>query len=104
MESSYVTVIRALNNPIRRMILRLCSDDSFSINELAAKLTTENVDYKSRDSLYKQAELLVASGLLEKFYDVNKKAISYKNPVLQVVIDIVNSNIEEIREERPLRQ
>ncbi len=77
----------------------MCSDDSFSINDLAAKLTAANVDYKSRDSLYKQAELLVASGLLDKFYDVNKKAISYKNPVIEVIIDIVQSTVEQRKEE-----
>jgi hypothetical protein len=86
------------------MILQMCSDDSFSINDLAAKLTVANIDYKSRDSLYKQAELLVAAGLLEKFYDVNKKAITYKNPVIEVVIDIVQSTVEQKREEKLVRQ
>lgn len=100
MDSSYVTVIRALNSPIRRMILRMCCDNSCSINELAEKLTAENIDYKSRDSLYKQTELLVAAGLLDKFYDVNKKAISYKNPVVEVIIDIENSTVEQRKEER----
>ena len=100
MDSSYVTMIRALNSPIRRIILRTMSDNAYSINELAEKLGAMNVDYKTRDSLYKQTELLVNAGLLDKFYDVNKKAISYRNPVIQVAIDIENWVVENIREEK----
>lgn len=100
MDSSYVIMIRALNNPTRRIILRSISDNAYSINELAEKLSAMNVDYKTRDSLYKQTELLVNAGLLDKFYDVSKKAISYKNPVTEVAIDIENWTVERVRGKR----
>jgi len=104
MESSYVTIIRALNNPMRRIILRTICENPYSINDLEEKLDAENVDYKSRDSLYKQAELLVDAGLLEKFYDIKKKAITYNNPVTQVMIDIENLTVQMMKQERKIVQ
>lgn len=100
MEDSYVTIIRALNSPIRRRVLQFSSDGAYSINELVEKFTKSNIEFGSRDSLYKQAELLVNAGLLEKFYDVNKKAISYKNLIVQLVIDIEHHNVEKMQEEK----
>jgi predicted transcriptional regulator len=99
MEPSSVKIIRALNNDVRRAILASICDNTCSVNELAVKLGSSNIDFKSRDSLYKQLEILVNAGLLEKFYDVEKKAISYKNPIAQVVIDIEKLTVEIRKEE-----
>jgi hypothetical protein len=75
-------------------------EKTYSVNDLAEKLTANNVDYRSRDSLYKQVELLVDAGLLEKLYDVKKKAISYKNPVVQVVIDVEKLTVQIVKESK----
>ena len=100
MESSFVDVIRTLNNPVRRRLLTFTFDNAHSINELIDKLEENKIPYGSRDSVYKHLELLVAAGLLEKFYDASKKALSYKNPPAQVIIDIENRTVETRKEEQ----
>ena len=88
MEATIYQIIRALDNDFRLLILDKLNGTAMTEKELFEKLRVERPDLKYRESLYRQIETLVAVGLVKKFYDVNKRRISYTSDTSKIHIDL----------------
>lgn len=88
MEATIYQIVRALDNDFRLLILDKLTGTAMTEKELFDTLRNERPDLKYRESLYRQIETLVAVGLVKKFYDVNKRRISYISDATKIYIDL----------------
>ncbi|MFX0052909.1 MAG: hypothetical protein ACFE8U_16650 [Candidatus Hermodarchaeota archaeon] len=94
------TVISALNSKSRRHILRVLSkyfgypSDALTVKELISELSQDaNFSVRHRESIYKALEILVKSGLVEKYYE-KERGMCYRVVKKKLEIDLANGRIE----------
>jgi Fe2+ or Zn2+ uptake regulation protein len=81
-------MLTALNIPARKALVQLLITEPKTVKELFKELPSKGISLKYRDSVYKNLEKLVDSGLVEKFYN-DKKGICYQLWHQEILIDLV---------------
>jgi len=79
--------IRALDHPARKAIVQFLIRKPMNVKDAIDELSRIGLKPKYRDSVYKNLEKLVASGLVDKFYD-NQKGICYRLIKRELRIDL----------------
>ncbi len=82
-------VMRALDSDVRRMLMLQALDGAKTSLEYKDELLKHGYDIKYKESIYKDLQLLVDAGLVEKYYDKEKKAIVYGSKIDTVVFDLM---------------
>jgi predicted transcriptional regulator len=93
-ESNLAYVMRALDSNVRRMIMLLALDGPKTSMDYKEELVKRGYDIKYKESIYKDLQLLVEAGLVEKYYDKEKKAIVYGSKVDTVVFDLLKWSLD----------
>jgi len=93
-ESNLAYVMRALDSNVRRMIMLLALDGPKTSMDYKEELVKRGYDVKYKESIYKDLQLLVEAGLVEKYYDKEKKAIVYGSTVDTVVFDLLKWSLD----------
>ena len=86
-------VFSALSSPTRLMILRLLTNKAHNIGELLELLKKYEVNISRRESVYRAVEKLRSAGLVDKFYDNERKSILYKIKYEKLIYDFKNGVI-----------
>lgn len=85
--------ISALNSPLRREILMVLVERRLTVSGVLDRLKTRGNDVKHRETVYRALEILVDSGLVEKYYD-GEKGLCYKLFVDRITIEIREKGLE----------
>jgi Fe2+ or Zn2+ uptake regulation protein len=101
-ENELANVMRALDSSVRRMIMLLALEGPKTSLDYKEKLVESGFDVKYKESVYKDLQLLVDAGLVEKYYDKEKKAIVYGSRIDSVVFDLMKWSIY-LKEDVPKR-
>lgn len=101
-ESNLATVMRALDSSVRRTIMLLALEGPKTSMGYKDELVKKGFDVKYKESVYKDLQLLVDAGLIEKYYDKEKKAIVYTSTVDTVVFDLMKWSLD-LKENVPER-
>ena len=84
----------ALRSRDRLAILQLIGSEELSAIEVHRKYSSKNPSTgKHRESIYRDLEMLVEVGLLEKKYDVKRKQITYSLKTKTVEIELPSGKI-----------
>lgn len=83
-----------LSNPTRVRLIRLLSTESYSATEAYEVYNRSFEPSKHRESIYRELEKLVESGLVEKSYSESSKRLEYSLQYSAVSIDLANSDVE----------
>jgi Fe2+ or Zn2+ uptake regulation protein len=76
------------------MIMLLALDGPKTSMDYKEELVKRGYDIKYKESIYKDLQLLVEAGLVEKYYDKEKKAIVYGSKVDTVVFDLLKWSLD----------
>lgn len=87
-------VMRALDSPVRRMLLLLALEDPKPSQTYKEELLKRGFEIKYRESIYKDLQLLVDAELIHKYYDNETKAIVYGSNVSTVVFDLLKWSLD----------
>jgi hypothetical protein len=85
---------RALQSPTRFTLLLILHGESLSSAEAHRRLLEARPNRRHRESTYRDLEIMVAAGLLEKRYDIRSKEIRYVVLGSQVVFDLKSRSVE----------
>ena len=91
--TKFSSVIRALDSPLRVELVRLLLQKPTSAPDIYQTLISTGFDIGDRDTVYKALQMLVDAGLVEKYYDMRVKRISYKVVTKQIHIDVPTLNL-----------
>jgi len=84
----------ALSNPTRVNLLRLLGDSSYDASEAHKAYNQTFEETKHRESIYRELEKLVDSGLVRKDYDQEEKQLVYSLQYTSVEVDLRSGNID----------
>ena len=85
--------ISALNSDLRREILKVLAENTYTVLEILNKLKHKGLDVKYRETVYRALEKLVDAKLVEKMY-IKGKGLCYKLSMSRLTIEIRKENIE----------
>ena len=88
-ESNLGHVMKALDSPVRRMLMLLALEGPKTSQGYKEELMKHGFDVKYKESIYKDLQLLVDAGLIQKYYDKEEKAIMYGSRIGTVVFDLM---------------
>lgn len=93
-------VISALKSKNRRRVLRVLSkywgypSNALTLRELISDMSEDpSIKIKHRESIYKDLEKLVDSGLVEKFSEIGR-GMCYRIVKTRLEIDLINGTIK----------
>lgn len=89
-------VSKALQNSLRRDILKAVSDKPRTVSQIAKDLGGRGPIY--RQSVNRALEILRESGLVKKEYDIKKKGLYFSITTLYLSIDLKNMSISSTEE------
>lgn len=89
-------VISALNSELRREILKVLAEDSYTVLEVLNRLKKKGLDVKYRETIYRALEILVDAELVEKFY-VKEKGLCYKLSLTRITIEITKESLDIVK-------
>jgi len=81
-------VASALRSKDRMRILQLIGSEQLSSIEVYRRYSNKYSKEKHRESIYRDLEMLVAAGILEKKYSVEKKQITYSLKAKEISIEL----------------
>lgn len=100
-DENSVKIVRALNSDARRSLLRLAQDKPMTALEFHKKMETSEFYHSYKESTYKDLQMLVETGLVEKYRDGNSD-ILYRSRVDQIILDLDNMKVEIVYRESPV--
>lgn len=86
-------VLFVLKPPTRKAIVRILAEESMTVREVREQLSKQGINLKYRESVYKNLEKLVDSGLVEKTYD-KREGMCYRLVKKQLKIDLLDWTVE----------
>lgn len=86
--------MRALDSPARRMLMLLAVEGAKTSEEYRQELLKRGYEVRFKESIYKDLQMLVDAGLVQKYYDKESKAIVYSSGVTTVVFDLLRWSLE----------
>lgn len=86
-------VFAALDSDLRREILTALVDKPSTVLGVMQKLKTKGLDVKYRETVYRSLETLLDAGLVEKFYNRERKELCYRLCSTKLTIEIKNGLI-----------
>lgn len=89
-------MISALNSELRREILKVLAEDSYTVLEVLNRLKKKGLDVKYRETIYRALEILVDAELVEKFY-VKEKGLCYKLSLTRITIEITKESLDIVK-------
>lgn len=92
-EDVAVKVLRALNSPLRRTLLRRGLEGPLSSVEYNDLLSQDGFGPKLKESTYKGLETLADLDLMKKYYDKGSKRIVYKSNVKKIFVDLSGASL-----------
>jgi len=88
-ENNLSQVMKALDSPIRRMLMLLALEGPKTSQGYKEELLKRGLEIKYKESIYKDLQLLVDAGLIQKYYDKEAKTIVYGSRIGTVVFDLL---------------
>jgi hypothetical protein len=88
-DNSLAQVMKALDSPVRRMIMLLALETPKTSQGYKEELLKRGLEIKYKESIYKDLQLLVEAGLIQKYYDKESKTIVYGSRIGTVVFDLM---------------
>jgi len=85
--------ISALDSPFRREILKILVERPVTVADVLSRLKAKGHVAKYRETVYRALEILVDSGLVEKYYD-REKGLCYKLSLNRITIEIRKNGLE----------
>ena len=89
-------VAQALRSRDRVRLLKLLARDAAGASEVHRRYESEFRHRRNRVSVYRDLEILVHAGLLDKRYDGDEKRIVYQLPSRRLTIDLVSHIVERV--------
>lgn len=80
-------VMKAIKSDLRRELMAVVSKSPMDSDTIYNTILNRGFDVKHKESVYKDLQFLVSTGLLDKYYDKSKKKILYKPNASQVAMD-----------------
>jgi len=80
-------VISALNSDLRRKILKVLAENTYTVLGVLNKLKSKGLDVKHRETVYRALEKLVEAELVEKFY-AKDTGLCYKLSLTRITVEI----------------
>lgn len=88
-------IASSLNSDIRILILESLKNPK-TVKDVLNHIHKEGHQIQYKETIYRALEKLVNAGLVEKFYDNERKAIYYVLKIEKIIIDVSNGKIELI--------
>jgi len=89
-------VISALDSDLRREILKILAENSYTVLEVKSRLKSKGFDVKYRETVYRAIEKLVDAELVEKYY-VKEKGLCYKLSLTRMTIEITKESLDIVK-------
>lgn len=84
-----------LSSKVRIEILNILASKSGSVKDILKELQTRSILIKYRESVYRDLEKLVGTGLVEKYYDNKDKGIRYRLLITKIQVDFRTGEISQ---------
>lgn len=81
-------VIQSLSSDSRRYIVKILSKRTMRLDEILAAMKENGHGPKNQGTLFREAEKLVKSDVLEKYYNKDSSSILYKSNADQIIINL----------------
>ena len=89
-------VISALNSDLRREILKILAENSYTVLEVLNRLKRKGFNVKYRETIYRAIEKFVDAELVEKYY-VKEKGLCYKLSLTRMTIEITEESLDIVK-------
>ena len=97
-----INKVSYLRTKMRREILQiLCNKGPMGAPEVFEEIKINKPRY--RQSINKALEKLKDSGLVEKFYDENKKRLVYKIKNKKIIINFISMQVESFKDKKNMK-
>jgi Fe2+ or Zn2+ uptake regulation protein len=88
-----IKVISALDSELRREILKILAERPSTVVDVLHKLKGKGLNVKYRETVYRALQILVDSGLVEKYYE-KEKGLCYRLVVNNITIKIAKDSVD----------
>lgn len=88
-----VKVISALDSELRRELLKVLAERPNTVVGVLHKFKSKGFNVKYRETIYRALEILVDSGLVEKYYE-KEKGLCYRLVSNHITIKIAKDSVD----------